>query len=189
MLEIRWHGRGGQGTKTAVLLLAEAIISSRGFAQGFSQYGPERMGAPVTGFNRVDDKPIRLHCPISRPGAVVVLDESLLDVEDVAGGLKAGGFVLVNTAESPQATREHLRLSQGRVYTIDATSIALDTTGDPIPNTVMTGALIRLTGILPAQALIEGLTKKFSDTPRGAGLAQRSRETLGRAFAEIRGES
>ncbi len=188
MWEIRWHGRGGQGTKTAVLLLAESVITEGGYAQGFSEYGPERMGAPVTGFNRIDQKPIRLRCPILEPHVVVVLDESLLEVVDVTCGLKPDGMVLVNTPKGPGETRACLNLSQGRVYTVDATGIALETLGRPIPNTVMVGALIGLTGVLSCDAFLHSLSKKFAPI-YARPLLEGNERAVKRAFAEVRGEA
>ncbi|MBI3656514.1 MAG: 2-oxoacid:acceptor oxidoreductase family protein, partial [Acidobacteria bacterium] len=121
MIEIRWHGRGGQGTKTAALLLAETVIEEGKYGQGFPEYGPERMGAPVRGYNRVDDQPIRLHCGIKRPNVVVILDASLLDSEEVADGLADDGFLLVNTNRSPAEIWSSLSLKPTqRVYTTNA---------------------------------------------------------------------
>lgn len=188
MLEIRWHGRGGQGTKTAVLLLAESVITEGGYAQGFSEYGPERMGAPVIGFNRVDDKPIRRHCPIKEPQVVVVLDESLLETVDVAAGLRADGTVLVNTAKSPQEIRTHLNLSGGHVYAVDATGIAMEALGRPIPNTVMIGALISLTQVMTSEAFARSFAKKFAHL-YARPVLEGNAKAVRRAFAEVKGEA
>lgn len=188
MREIRWHGRGGQGTKTAVLLLAEAVITEGGCAQGFSEYGPERMGAPVVGFNRIDDKPIRRRSPIREPHVVVVLDESLLETVDVAVGLRADGMVLVNTAKSPQDLRTRLHLSNGHVYTVNVTGIALETLGQPIPNTVMIGALISLTQVMTCEAFMRGFTRKFAHI-YARPLLESNAKAVTRAFAEVKGEA
>lgn len=188
MLNIRWHGRGGQGTKTAVLLLAESVIMGGSYAQGFSEYGPERMGAPVIGFNRIDSKPIRLHCPIGEPHVVVILDESLLETVAVAAGLRAGGTVLVNTTGNPHDIRARLSLPDGSVYTVDATGIALETIGRPIPNTVMIGALIHLTNVMTCEAFEQSFAQKFAHL-YARPLLESNAKAVRRAFTEVKGAS
>ncbi|MFC1726775.1 2-oxoacid:acceptor oxidoreductase family protein [candidate division KSB1 bacterium] len=160
--EICWHGRGGQGAKTAALLLAESAIDEGMYGQGFPEYGPERMGAPVKGFNRISDEPIRVHSQITDPDIVVVLDPTLMDVVDVTAGLKENGLIIVNTPALPGEIRERLKLKGRKVYTIDATQIALDTIGRPIPNTVMIGAILKATGILDLDFMIKNMQKKLS---------------------------
>lgn len=160
-IEIRWHGRGGQGAKTASFLLAEALIEQGKFAQGFPDYGPERMGAPVRGYNRIDDDAIRLHCDIEEPDIVVVLDPTLLATENVAKGLVNNGKVLVNTKESPSAIREKIGLKDGKIYVVDATGIALDETKRPIPNLPMIGALLRISKLSDIEEMISIVKKKF----------------------------
>ena len=159
MLEVRWHGRGGQGAVTSVELLALAAIGEGRFAQGFPSFGPERRGAPVAAFNRVDEKRIRRRCVIASPDVVVVLDESLIGPEDVCEGLAEGGSVIINTRKNASA---FAGLCRGRIWTVDATTIALDEIGRPIPNMPMVGALLRVTGILGVEELIEGVKREFS---------------------------
>lgn len=189
VLEIRWHGRGGQGTKTAVLLLAEAAIEEGRFAQGFSEYGPERMGAPVRGYDRISDRPIRLRCQIESPAVVIVLDESLMRAVNVAEGLRPGGLLLVNTTRDPEQVRADVgALPEGaRVHVVDATGIAREHTGAAIPNTVMLGALVRLTGAVKLESVRDGLARKLRETYRLARpLLAGNLLALERAHAEVR---
>lgn len=160
--EVCWHGRGGQGAKTAALLLAESAIDEGMYGQGFPEYGPERMGAPVKGFTRISEEPIKLHSQITDPDIVVVLDPTLMDVVDVTAGLKENGVIIVNTPFEPKIIRDRLKLEGRTIYTIDATQIALDTIGRPIPNTVMIGAIISATGILQLDKMIKNMNKKLS---------------------------
>lgn len=163
MMEIRWHGRGGQGAKTAATLVAMVALEEGKFSQGFPEYGPERMGAPVKGYTRISDDRITLHCGIERPDVVVVLDATLLDTVDVCEGIKEGGVVIVNSNHPPAQIRSRLKgAAATKVFTVDATQIALDEIGRPIPNTPMMGALITATGVLTMETLLKDLKKKFS---------------------------
>lgn len=148
LIEFRWHGRGGQGAKTACLLLADAAFCSGKYVQGFPEYGPERMGAPITAYNRISDVRCSVHCNIENPDYVVVVDETLLDSVDVTHGLSPEGAVIVNTAYSPAQIREKLRGWQGRVCTIDARRISEETLGKNFPNTPMLAAAVKVSGVL-----------------------------------------
>ena len=148
LIEFRWHGRGGQGAKTACLLLADAAFCSGKYVQGFPEYGPERMGAPITAYNRISDVRCSVHCNIEHPDYVVVVDETLLDSVDVTHGLSPEGAVIVNTAHSPAQIREKLRGWQGRVCTIDARRISEETLGKNFPNTPMLAAAVKVSGVL-----------------------------------------
>lgn len=148
LIEFRWHGRGGQGAKTACLLLADAAFCSGKYVQGFPEYGPERMGAPITAYNRISDVQCSVHCNIENPDYVVVVDETLLDSVDVTHGLSPEGAVIVNTAHSPAQIREKLRGWQGRVCTIDARRISEETLGKNFPNTPMLAAAVKVSGVL-----------------------------------------
>ena len=119
-VEIRWHGRGGQGAKTAALLLADVAFKTGKYVQGFPEYGPERMGAPITAYNRISDEPITVHSNIYEPDYVVVVDESLLETIDVTKGLKKDGAVIINSERSKEELREHLHGYEGAVYTVNA---------------------------------------------------------------------
>lgn len=148
LIEFRWHGRGGQGAKTACLLLADAAFCSGKYVQGFPEYGPERMGAPITAYNRISDVRCSVHCNIENPDYVVVVDETLLDSVDVTHGLSPEGAVIVNTAHSPAQIRGKLRGWQGRVCTIDARRISEETLGKNFPNTPMLAAAVKVSGVL-----------------------------------------
>lgn len=177
MVEIRWHARGGQGAKTAAMFLAEAVLEKGKFGQGFPEYGPERRGAPMRGYTRISDSPIRRHCMIDKPGVVIVLDPTLLDspAAGVAAGADAGTVFLVNTTEKPAAIAQKLKVPGARVYTVDATGIALDTIGRPIPNMPMIGALLAVNDVLSLEelkgALVVQLSSKFSQAVIDGNLA------------------
>lgn len=177
MVEIRWHARGGQGAKTAALFLAEAVLEKGKFGQGFPEYGPERRGAPMRGFTRISDKPIRRHCMIEKPGIVIVLDPSLLDspAAGVTAGTGADTVFVVNTTEKPAAIMKKLKVPGAKVYTVDATGIALDTIGRPIPNMPMIGALLAVNDMLTVEelkgALVGQLSSKFSQAVIDGNLA------------------
>src|SRR3989338_2544561 len=168
-VEIRWHGRGGQGAKTAALLFADAAMSLGKNIQAFPEYGPERMGAPVASFNRLSDKPITLHCSITNPSIVLVLDSSLMATVDVTAGLPGDGALIVNTSLSAQEIRKQLNLKGGRVYTVDASKISKETIGREIPNTPMLGALVKVSGLLEFAEVVKDmeikLKKKFTAKP------------------------
>jgi pyruvate ferredoxin oxidoreductase gamma subunit len=187
LTEIRWHGRGGQGAKTAATMVAEAALEEGKHSQGFPEYGPERMGAPVRGYTRISEHPIRLHCSIEAPDAVVVLDATLIGTEDVAEGLKPDGAILVNTPESPAAMRAKLGIQHGRVYTIDATRLAIEELGRPIPNTPMIGALIRATGAMRLETVYEDIRHKFLKK-LGERVVQGNINAVRRAYEEVKGE-
>ena len=170
LIEFRWHGRGGQGAKTACLLLADAAFSAGKFVQGFPEYGPERMGAPITAYNRISDVRCSIHCNIDNPDYVVVVDETLLETVDVTHGLSPEGAVIVNTAHSPAQIREKLRGWQGRVCTIDARRISEETLGRNFPNTPMLSAAVKVSGVLDEaqfqKAMEESFHHKFATKPQ-----------------------
>lgn len=162
ILEVRWHARGGQGAKTASLLLAQAAAMEGKYSQGFPDYGPERMGAPMRGFTRISDDPINLHCAIYSPQIVVVLDDTLLQAVDVTAGVPEDGVIIINTLKTAAEMREQLKLGGKKVFVIDATGIAIDEIGRPIPNAPMLGALIKATGILSLDTVLAEIKRKFS---------------------------
>lgn len=161
MVEIRWHGRGGQGAKTACLLLADVAASEGKFVQGFPEYGPERMGAPITAFNRISEKRCSIHSNIYDPDYVVVVDESLLDSVDVAGGLKEDGAIIINTSGSPQEMRERLRGWTGKVCTVDARRISEEFLGRNFPNTPMLAAVVKVSGVLETERFLKRIEESF----------------------------
>ena len=133
ILEIRWHARGGQGAKTASLLLAQAASMEGKYSQGFPDYGPERMGAPMRGFTRISDEPIKVHCAIYSPQIVVVLDDTLLKAVDVTAGTPEDGVIIVNTVKPATEVRELLKLKGRKVFMVDATGIAIEEIGTTDP--------------------------------------------------------
>lgn len=162
MLEIRWHGRGGQGAKTASLLLAEAAFDTGKYVQGFPEYGPERMGAPITAYNRISDDPITVHSNIYEPDYVVIVDETLIDVVDVSAGAKESGAIIINSDKEPAAFKEKLKDYKGRIYTIDARDISMKTLGRYFPNTPMLAAIVKVAGILDDETFIQAMDKSFN---------------------------
>ena len=146
---------------TAAKLLAESALEQDKYFQAMPEYGAERMGAPIQAFTRISDEPITLHCNITDPNIIVVLDETLLGSINVADGLTDDGVILINSDSQPKKVREDLKLSKGKVYTVNATQIAKETIGRPIPNTPMLGALIKITGIINMENVLEHLKKSF----------------------------
>jgi pyruvate ferredoxin oxidoreductase gamma subunit len=162
IVEIRWHGRGGQGAKTAALLFADAALSEGKYIQAFPEYGPERMGAPVQSFNRISDEPITLHCAISNPKYVVVLDPTLMSSVDVLAGVPDDGMIVINTSKSPDEIRSSLKNKKVKAFTVDASKIAKETMGRDIPNTPMLGAMAAATGLLNYERLLKDLEQKLN---------------------------
>ena len=154
LIEIRWHGRGGQGAKTASLLLADAAFNTGKYIQGFPEYGPERMGAPITAYNRISDKPITIHSNIYEPDYVVVVDDTLLESVPVTAGLKKEGAIVINTTKSPEYLKEKLNGYDGNIYTIDARKVSEETLGKYFPNTPMLAAIVKVTGIMSDEAFL-----------------------------------
>lgn len=160
-VEIRWHGRGGQGAKTAALLLADVAFQAGKDVQGFPEYGPERMGAPVTVYNRIHDSEIRVHSNIYSPDFVVVVDETLLEVVDVTAGLKKEGAIVINTARSVEEVMPHLKGYEGKVYTIDARKISVEALGKYFPNTPMLAAIVKVSGVMEEEAFLKDMEESF----------------------------
>ena len=161
--EIRWHGRGGQGAKTAALLLADVAFQTGQYVQGFPEYGPERMGAPITAYNRISDMPIRVHSNIYDPQYVVVVDESLLETVDVTAGLKKDGAILINTARPKEEILPHLKGYEGEVYTIDAKKVSMATLGKYFPNTPLLAAIVKVDRFLTEMKF--SFSHKFASKP------------------------
>ncbi len=170
MVEIRWHGRGGQGAKMACMLLADVAGLQGKFVQGFPEYGPERMGAPITAYNRISEKRCTVHSNIYYPDYVVVVDESLLDSVNVTGGLKEDGAIIINTPLSPQEMRPRLQGWTGKVCTIDARRISEENLGKNIPNTPMLAAAVKVSGVLETERFLadieESFKHKFASKPQ-----------------------
>lgn len=161
LIEIRWHGRGGQGAKTASLLLADAAFNTGKYIQGFPEYGPERMGAPITAYNRISSNPITIHSNIYEPDYVVVVDDSLLESVDVTAGLKEIGAIVINTTKSAEYLKDVLKGYKGEVYTIDARKISEEALGKYFPNTPMLAAIVKVSKIMTDEELLEDMKGSF----------------------------
>ncbi len=188
LVEIRWHGRGGQGAKTAALLLGDAALAKGLYIQAFPEYGPERMGAPVASFNRISPKPIMLHSGVVNPDIVVVLDPTLIESVNVTEGMNEAGVLIVNTERSPEEIKSDCNVNSGiKVFTVDASRISKETIGRDIPNTPMLGALIKATGILDFKEMFEDtkhkLEKKFKTKPE---VIEGNLKAIERAYNEVR---
>ena len=188
LVEIRWHGRGGQGAKTASLLLADAAFNTGKYIQGFPEYGPERMGAPITAYNRISDERITIHSNIYEPDYVVVVDDSLLECVDVTAGLKEDGAIVINTTKTPEEVRPLLKGYKGKVCTIDAKTISIETLGAYFPNTPMLAAIVKVSGIMPEQEFLDDMVgsfkHKFAKRPE---VIDGNMAALKRALNEIKG--
>lgn len=161
LIEIRWHGRGGQGAKTASLLLADAAFNTGKFIQGFPEYGPERMGAPITAYNRISDKPITIHSNIYEPDYVVVVDDTLLESVPVTAGLKEDGAIVINTTKDSEYLKKVLHGYNGSIYTIDARKVSMETLGNYFPNTPMLAAIVKVSGIMSDEQLLDDMKGSF----------------------------
>lgn len=188
MVEIRWHGRGGQGAKTASLLLADAAFNTGKYIQGFPEYGPERMGAPITAYNRISEDKITLHSNIYFPDYVVVVDETLLSSVDVTAGLKEEGAIIINTSKTPEEIRPLLKGYKGKVCTIDAREISEACLGRYFPNTPMLGAVVKVSGIMDIEEFIkdmeESFKHKFATKPE---VIEGNMKALKRSVQEVNG--
>ena len=179
MIEVRWHGRGGQGAVTSVELLAVSAIAAGKYAQGFPSFGAERRGAPVAAFTRIDDKQIKVRSGIYEPDIVLVLDSSLIGVVNVTDGLKPNGKLIVNTPKKPEEIRKELNFS-GTIATVDGTGIARKEMGVPIANTTMIGALLKVIGIMGLDTMKDAVEHRFGR------IAQKNLSAMKRAYDEIK---
>ena len=185
-IEIRWHGRGGQGAKTAALLLADVAFKTGKHVQGFPEYGPERMGAPITAYNRISSDVIRVHSNIYDPDFVAVVDETLLHTVDVTAGLKKEGAIIVNTAKSKEEIMPQLNGYEGRVVTIDARTISEEALGKYFPNSPMLAAVVATTGVMPKETFLHEMRApykhKFAKKPE---VIDGNMKALEMAFAAV----
>lgn len=188
MVEIRWHGRGGQGAKTACLLLADAAFSSGKYVQGFPEYGPERSGAPITAYNRISTQRCSIHSNIYEPDYVVVVDEGLIGCVDVTAGLKESGTIIINTKKSPAEVRPLLKGYQGRVCTIDANRISREILGKAFPNTPMLAATVKVSGVVEPEKfsrdMEESFHHKFASKPQ---VIEGNMRVLQKSMEEVQG--
>jgi len=188
VVEIRWHARGGQGAKTASELLAEAAFNTGKYVQGFPEYGPERMGAPITAYNRISDEKIRVHSNIYEPDYVVVVDESLIECVDLTAGLKESGAIVINTSKTPDEIRSALGDYKGKVCTIDARVISEECLGRYFPNTPMLAAIVKVSGIMDDETFVNdmetSISKKFASKPQ---VIKGNMDVVKRAISEVKG--
>ncbi len=161
LIEIRWHGRGGQGAKTASLLLADAAFNTGKYIQGFPEYGPERMGAPITAYNRISNEPITIHSNIYEPDYVVVVDDTLLESVDVTAGLKETGAIVINTTKDNEYLKKVLNKYNGDIYKIDARKISIDALGKYFPNTPMLASIVKISGIMTDEEFLNDMIGSF----------------------------
>lgn len=161
LIEIRWHGRGGQGAKTASLLLADAAFNTGKYIQGFPEYGPERMGAPIVAYNRISNKPITIHSNIYEPDYVVVVDDTLLDCVDVTAGLKESGAIIINSTKTNEELAKKLENYNGAIYKIDAKEISEAALGKYFPNTPMLAAIVKVSGIMSDEDFLNDMVGSF----------------------------
>jgi pyruvate ferredoxin oxidoreductase gamma subunit len=187
-VEIRWHGRGGQGAKTACLLLADVCFNSGKEVQGFPEYGPERMGAPITAYNRISDTPNLVHSNIYYPDYVVVVDETLLESVNVTAVLSEKGAIIVNTTRTPSQVRRDLDGYKGRVCTVDAASISLETIGKNIPNTPMLAAVVKISGLVKKEKFLKDMEESFNHKFRTKPeVVEGNMKALIRSMKEVKG--
>ena len=183
MLEVRWHGRGGQGAWTASELLARAAIHEGKFIQSFPEFGPERMGAPVTAFTRISDKAIKVHCMVYNPDVVAVLDPTLIKAVPVIEGLNKEGNVIINSTDSPANVKRALKADRGKFWTVPATEIAIKTLGRPIMNTALLGAVVRVTGIVNLESVEKVVKERFTQN-----IAEKNIAVVKQAYEEAKSE-
>jgi 2-oxoacid:acceptor oxidoreductase gamma subunit (pyruvate/2-ketoisovalerate family) len=184
ILEVRWHGRGGQGAWTASELLARAAIAEGKHVQCFPEFGPERMGAPVTAFTRISTEPIQIHCAVYNPDVVAVLDPTLLKTVKVADGLnEEGGNIIINSKEEPAEVRKMLNTDRGKVWTVPASDISMKILGMPITNTAMLGAVARVSGIVSLETIEKMINERFRPD-----VAVKNYAVVKEAYEEVRNE-
>ncbi len=182
MKEIRFHGRGGQGAVVGSEILADAAMKEGNYGQSFPTFGPERRGAPIVAFTRIDNKPIRLRCQIYEPDYVIVLDPTICQLQDVTSGLKLEGAVIINTQYTPERAKAEKLVAKGKVYTVDATSIAVKILGRPILNTTVLGAFAAATAEVKLESLFEAVRDRFSKT-----LAEKNIYAIEEAYKSVKG--
>ncbi len=185
-IEIRWHGRGGQGTVTAAKVLADACLSGGKHVQAFPEYGPERAGAPLRAYNRISTNPLRVHAPVTKPDIVVVVDATLLDSIDVTEGASDDAVFVINTSRKPEEIRQKLNLKPTqKVFTVDATKIALETIGRPLPNSTMLGAVAKATDLVDLETLLEDVKGSFSGGKFSEKIITANLEATKRGYEEV----
>jgi pyruvate ferredoxin oxidoreductase gamma subunit len=186
LTEIRWHGRGGQGTVTAAKLFAETAISRGLHVQAFPEYGPERMGAPLRAFNRVSDSAITIHCQVTNPKFVIVVDPTLIKAVNIAEGTDENAIFIINTNEEPEAIRSQLGFTTQQVYCVAATKISQEQLGRPMPNTPLLGAVAKVSGLIDLDGLIDDVKKSF-EKKFSSKIVDANIEAIKQAYREVKG--
>ncbi len=184
LTEVRWHGRGGQGAKTAGYVLAVAAAGQGWNVQAFPEYGAERRGAPMRSYVRISDAPIRLRSSIDSPDIVIVLDSSLLETENVTDGLPDGALLIINTDKSPDDMRQYLANPDVELCTVDASAISVDTIGREMPNTPMLGALAKVSDVLDLETTLKAVEKQLSEKLPPA-VVEGNKQAIQRAYEEV----
>ena len=187
ILEITWHGRGGQGAVTAAKLVAEAALVEDKNVQAFPEYGAERSGAPVRSYTRISQKPINIHCQVKNPDIVVVLDPTLLEAVNVTAGLSTEGVLIINTPSSPSEIRKKLSVKGAKIFTVDATSISIEKLGRNIPNTPMIGALLKVAKLLKLETLLNYFEKEYASKFRPE-IIEGNLAAIQKAYDEVKSE-
>jgi pyruvate ferredoxin oxidoreductase gamma subunit len=186
LVEIRWHGRGGQGTVTAAKVFADACLSGGRYTQAFPEYGPERAGAPLKAYNRIGSKELRLHCPVMNPDIVAVVDATLLDAIDITEGAPENASFIINSPKGAGEIRAKLKAkATQKVFVLDATKISIDTIGRPMPNTPMVGALTKVSGLLSLEAVLEDMKKSFGKK-FSQKIVEGNLESITRGYVEVK---
>ena len=183
IIEVRWHGRGGQGSWTASEVLARTAIYEGKYIQSFPEFGPERMGAPVKAYTRISDEPIRLHCAVYNPQVAAVMDPTLLATVPVTNGLGKTGILIINTPKEPKTIKEELKMTEGNVWTVSATDIAMRILGRAITNTAMLGVVTRATGIVKMESIEKSVKERFPEP-----LAEKNIGVIKEAYKEAKAE-
>lgn len=184
-IEIRWHGRGGQGTVTAAKALADAALCGGQYVQAFPEYGPERMGAPLKAYNRLSKMPITIYAPVTNPDIVAVVDSSLIGMIDIAEGAKDNTIFIINTSLEPEKIKEKLGLKDHKLYTVDASTIAMETIGKEIPNIPILGAIAKVTDLIPLDILKKEIEKTFLKK-FGTKMVEANINALKRGYEEVK---
>ncbi len=187
LTEIRWHGRGGQGVVTAAKLLAETALEQNKYFQAFPEYGPERMGAPIQAFTRISSEQIDIHSNITNPNIVIILDDTLLGMVDVTDGIDKDSLILINSEMSPQELRKKLKTEKGKLFSVNASQIALDTLGKQIPNTPMLGALLKATHLMRIEDILDHVRSSFSKK-FSKDIIEGNIKAIKRAYDEVNSE-
>jgi len=187
LIQMRWHSRGGQGAKTACDFFTQVAISEGKYSQAFPEYGPERSGAPMRSYTRVSSQPIKLHSAVYTPSVLIIVDPTLIGPVNVLDGLPEDGTIIINTGLTPQEARKKYSIEGYRIFTVDATTISLDELGRPIPNMPMVAALVKATGLVQLDNVVDGLRKTFSGK-FGKDVVEKNVNAINRAYKEVKGE-